>query len=130
MAVSAFKHLSRSFIPGVGGYDTTGNPKQGKVRVIGEFNITTYTAGGEPILRKFLGVETIDTIQFWVKGILPTANSTIIAAWDDTNQKVFIQDVDGVPNEHAAAAIGLVRYEVVGDSILPTETLISDSINP
>ncbi len=52
----------RSFLPG-GGFDSSGNPKQGKTRVVGELDVTSYSGqGGEPLSAADLGLSTIDAI--------------------------------------------------------------------
>ena len=130
MALSAFKVLHRSYIPGTVGYDTSGNPKQAKVRVIGEYTDTSYATGGTVLARNKFGVSAVDIAHFWPKGFLPTATRIFLAQYDDTNQKVVVHDIDAAPAELAnTTSIGVVRFEVVGDASLPTENTISDSIN-
>ena len=135
MAITALKVLHRSFIPGAVGYDTSGNPKQSKIRVIGEFNnSTSYTAGGEVILRNKLGLGAVDTAQFWVKGTLPDANGMFVCQWDDTNQKFVCSNIrtggaGACVIREPIAALGVVRFEMTGDAPTPTEVVISDTIN-
>lgn len=130
MALSAFKILHRSYIPGTVGYDTSGNPKQGKVRVIGEYTDASYATGGTALALNKFGVSAIDNISFWVKGFAPTALTVRVAFWDGANQKVFMNDIGAAAAETANATnVGVVRFEVVGDASLPTETTLADSIN-
>lgn len=56
----------RSFLPG-GGFDSSGNPKQGKTRVVGEIDITSYSGGsGEQMSPNDLGLTAIDSITLRV----------------------------------------------------------------
>lgn len=48
--------------PGVG-FDSAGNPKQGKVEVCGSISVTTYSAGGESLTPRDIGLSTIDWID-------------------------------------------------------------------
>jgi len=131
MAISALKITHRSHIPGTAGFDTSGNPKQGKMRVIGEYTEASYATGGSVVLRNKLGVSTVDIINFWVKGTLAGAGAaSIIAQYDDTNQKVFCLSVAATTAQVANATnLGVVKFEVIGDAAYPTENTITDSIN-
>jgi hypothetical protein len=56
----------RSFLPG-GGFDSSGNPTQGKMRVVGEIDVTAYEGGGgAPLSAQDLGLTTIDSISLRV----------------------------------------------------------------
>jgi len=63
---NAVKIRFRQFLPG-GGFDSDGDPKQGKQRVIGEVDVTSYSGGsGEPFVAQDLGLTVIDSIQLRV----------------------------------------------------------------
>jgi len=49
-------------LPG-GGRDSGGNPKQGKVEVVGQIAVTTYAHGGESLTPADIGLTTIDWID-------------------------------------------------------------------
>jgi hypothetical protein len=52
----------RQFLPGAG-RDVLGNPKQGKTRVSGDINVTSYQGGeGEPLSAADLGLSRIDSV--------------------------------------------------------------------
>lgn len=52
----------RSFLPGAG-FDSSGNPKQGKTRVVGQIDVTSYSGGeGEPLKAVDVGLSTIDAL--------------------------------------------------------------------
>jgi hypothetical protein len=56
----------KSFLPGAG-FDSSGNPKQGKTRVVGEIDVTSYDgAHGEPLKAVDIGLTTIDSISLRV----------------------------------------------------------------
>lgn len=56
----------RSYLPG-GGFDSAGAPKQGKMRVIGEVDVTSYEGGsGEPFGPEAVGLTAIDSMKLRV----------------------------------------------------------------
>jgi len=128
MTVSAFKVLHRSHVPGTAGFDNAGNPKQGKVRVIGEFDITSYTAGGEVIAPSKLGVESLDFGKFWQWENPPSATRIVVLEYDKVGSRLCGWQLLASP-ALASGDLGIIRYEVVGDAPMRTEGLITDSIN-
>ncbi len=52
----------RSFLPG-SGFDSGGNPKQGKQEVRGKIEVTNYSHGGENLTPADVGLSTIDYID-------------------------------------------------------------------
>ena len=56
----------RSYLPGAG-FDSSGNPKQGKTRVVGEIDVTAYSGGdGDQLSARDLGLTVIDSIHLRV----------------------------------------------------------------
>lgn len=56
----------RSYLPG-GGFDSAGGAKQGKTRVVGEVDVTSYAGQkGEPFVPRDLGLTAIDSIALRV----------------------------------------------------------------
>lgn len=55
------KVKSRSALPGTG-FDSAGNPKQGKRKVVGTLAVTSYTSVGESLTPADLGLAVIDFI--------------------------------------------------------------------
>ena len=51
----------RSFLPGAG-FDSAGNPKQGKTRVVGQVAVTSY-ASGESLSAQDVGLSSIDFME-------------------------------------------------------------------
>jgi hypothetical protein len=57
----------RSFLPG-GGFDSSGNAKQGKTRVVGRIEVTAYDGGeGEPLKPVDVGLSAIDALTLRVE---------------------------------------------------------------
>jgi len=52
----------RSSLPG-GGFDSAGNAKQGKRKVVGTISVTSYASGGESLTAADVGLSTIDFIS-------------------------------------------------------------------
>ena len=52
-----------------GGVDSAGVAQNSKTVVVGDINITTYTAGGEPVLPADLGLESLDCILLEVVNV-------------------------------------------------------------
>lgn len=52
----------RSFLPGAG-YDSAGQPKQGKTNVRGRVNVTSYARGGEALAPRDIGLAVIDDLR-------------------------------------------------------------------
>ena len=136
MTMINLRIFHKTFIPGAPGYDASGNPKQGKVRVVGEFDITSYTAAGEPLKLRKLGLSVVDNITFEAVEILPTATVLTMHRYDRTNEKVFCYAVDtaGASGDELIPAatsgdLGRIGFVAYGDPIQPTEVVISDTIN-
>jgi len=63
---STVKVRFRSYLPG-SGFDSAGNPKQGKTRVVGRISVTSYNGqGGEPLKPVDVGLSVIDAIRLRV----------------------------------------------------------------
>lgn len=54
-----------SFLPG-SGFNSAGNPKQGKTRVVGKITVTNYSHGGEDLTPSDVGLTVIDYIDIKV----------------------------------------------------------------
>ncbi len=52
----------REALPG-GGFDSSGNPKQGKRKVVGALAVTSYTSAGESLTPADIGLSVIDFIR-------------------------------------------------------------------
>lgn len=68
----------KSFLPGAG-FDSAGGPKQGKTRIVGIIDVTSYDGEeGEPLKAVDVGLTTIDSLTIRVRdGItsgVPAAN--------------------------------------------------------
>lgn len=57
----------KSFLPGAG-FDSAGGPKQGKTRVVGIIDVTSYDGEeGEPLSAVDVGLTTIDSLTIRVR---------------------------------------------------------------
>jgi hypothetical protein len=59
-----------------GGVNGSGKAQDNKVVVVGDINITTYTAGGEPVTAADLGLDTLDCILLEVVNVDSTVATT------------------------------------------------------
>jgi hypothetical protein len=114
----------RQFLPGAG-KDTTGNPKQGKTRVVGQINVTSYTTGGEALTPRQLGLERINWINLRCQNEVgaPDAGEVRKAAYNQTDDVFYLyrRADGGEVNEYADAATETVEYQAEGDSAYDVE---------
>lgn len=112
------KVRTRFTIPGTG-FDSSGTPKNDKVFVAGELDVTSYTTGGETVTAADLGLSTVDVITFDVRHVNdaatePTASNQLTAHYIESTEKVMIklnEDAEVTSSQDAN-----VRFVAVGDS--------------
>lgn len=109
----------RSFLPGAG-QDSAGNPKQGKTRVVGEIDVTSYERGEEALTAADVGLTAIDSITLRVaneSGDTSGANKRE-ARYDKSVGQFYLVDLSqaGVPTEYANAATETIEFVAEGDS--------------
>jgi hypothetical protein len=106
-----------------------GNPKQGKTRVTGDINVTSYSGGeGEPLNSNDLGLETIDAILLRVadeasggySGGAPSSREVIYTK-STGHFYLFERALAGDRTGMASAATEVVEYVAEGDSALDVE---------
>lgn len=115
----------RSFLPGAG-FDSAGNPKQGKTRVVGQVSVTSY-GSGESLSAQDVGLASIDYIDLKVSD--GTGNSSA----QNYRQAVYVKSVGefylntvnsaGVPDQYAPAATETLEFVAEGDSAHDAELL-------
>ena len=117
----------RSYLPG-GGFDSSGNPKQGKTRVIGQVDVTTYGGGsGEQFSAMDVGLTAIDSMQLRVadenSGDLSDAIGGAVApiravTYTKSTGHFYLFDIDGDGDIGPSAAAGteVLEFEAFGDS--------------
>ena len=84
--------------------------------VVGDIDITTYTAGGEPIKPADLGLTQIDGLHVSVvdvDGTVPAAGQ--ICGWSYTRDADLLLLVDGAGGVTDAGSDGQVRFVATGD---------------
>lgn len=125
----------RSFLPGAG-FDNSGNPKQGKTRVVGRVEVTAYAGGdGERLSAQDVGLSNIDFIQLRVEdentgamsaaaggGIAPRRAVTYTKSTG--HFYLFTVDADGqVTGGVGAADTENLEFVAEGDSAADVELL-------
>jgi hypothetical protein len=115
-----------TFLPGAG-FDASGNPKQGKTRVVGEVDVTSYARGGEALSAIDVGLNTIDSLTLRVGDETgdPSATRRRQAIYSKSVSQFYLVDTTtaGVPNERADAATETVEFVAEGDSAADPELL-------
>ncbi len=100
-----------------GGYTATGAASNSKSVVVGNIDITAYTASGEPLTAKDLGLLTIDGIYVTVldvDGNVPTATNIHNLGYDHTSELLLL--FDGNAGTTDATSNAEVRFVAFGDS--------------
>lgn len=109
----------RSFLPGVG-YDSSGNPKQGKTRVTGLIAVTSYAPGGEALSARDVGLTTVDAMVLRVADQTGNASAQNLreAVYVKSQNQFYLIDIasSGIPDEYAAARTESVEFVAEGDS--------------
>lgn len=108
-----------SFLPGVG-FDSSGNPKQGKTRVTGQISVTSYVKGGESLPARDLGLTTVDALSLRVadESGNASAQSLRAAVYVKSVNQFYLIDIasTGTPTEYAGARTETVEFVAEGDS--------------
>ena len=115
----------RSFLPGAG-FDSSGNPKQGKTRVVGEIDVTSYTPGGENLAPVDVGLSNIDWVELNVRDETGNASAQSIRSAvvvQSVNQFYLVVIEPAGPNEYALAATETLDFVAEGDSAHDIELL-------
>jgi len=122
MRASDVKIRFKSFLPGAG-RDSAGDPKQGKTRVVGEVDVTSYSGGsGEPLSAVDLGLLTVDSINLRVAEAVPGDFSGSGVTRDVAYAKgsghfyLFTTDEAGTRVNYAVASTETLEFDVSGDS--------------
>lgn len=110
----------RSFLPG-GGFDSSGDAKQGKTRVVGAVNVTSYSGeGGEPFSARDVGLSTIDSINLRVadaiQGDSTGTERQVLYAKSTGHFYLHTIDGAGAKTRVASAATETVEFDAMGDS--------------
>lgn len=109
-----------------GGVDSAGASENNKIVVVGDINITTYTAGGEPVTAADLGLDSLDCILLSPVAVdnlatgLPGTSNILVANYDYTNEQVLLWD--GAAGTTVAGSLGRVRFAAFGNGPAPELT--------
>ena len=120
----------KQFLPGAG-RDSAGNPVQGKTRVVGKLDITSYSGGeGEPVSARDLGLTNIDAVSFRVEeeiaGALTGGDAARRqASYAKGSGHLYLYTVDGAGTISPVATSGTESVEFVaeGDSAEDVELI-------
>lgn len=116
----SIKTRFRKFLPGAG-FDSNGSPVQGKTRVVGLVDVTSYTGGaGEPLTPRDLGLTAIDALTLRVKNEVPGGDGkhSREAVYADDTERFYLVNVNaaGSRTHFAGAATAEVEFDAFGDS--------------
>jgi len=111
---------SRQWIPGPG-FDTSGTPKQGKTRVVGEINVTSYSgSSGEQLAPKDVGLTTVDYLDLKVadeqKGHLDGSRRQASYSRSTGHFYLFTVSGTGAVASYASAGTETVVFVAEGDA--------------
>lgn len=120
-----FRH--RSFLPGAG-FDSSGNPKQGKTRVVGVITVSSYGGEqGEKLTATDLGLVNVDAINLRVADALQGDSTGIErqVLYVKSTGHFYLHTIDaaGTKTQKAAAATETIEFDAVGDSAHDVELL-------
>lgn len=114
----------REALPG-GGFDASGNPKQGKRKVVGSVAVTSYVSGGVAMTPADIGLATIDFIS--LKHADEAANaegrgSRWVNYCNTTSDFYIVQQV-GTTEVAATGGTHTVTFTAEGDALDGVELL-------
>jgi hypothetical protein len=107
------------------GFDSAGNPKQGKVEVVGRIEVTSYNQGGEDLKPSDVGLSVIDWIDIKHENQSGDSKGTtprIVNYNFGVQQFYIVEDAAGV-FEAANAGTHNLRFHATGDSSSDVELL-------
>lgn len=99
---------NRSALPG-GGFDSAGNPKQGKRRVVGAIAVTSYS-GAESFAPSAAGLTAFDYVN-----INHVNQSKHVVRWNSATNDFYINP--------AGSGTHTLQFDVVGDELAGVELL-------
>jgi len=109
----------KSFLPGAG-RDSSGNPKQGKTRVVGQIDVTSYAgAEGEPLNAVDVGLAVIDNFDFKVQDGIGGAAPGVLreVAYARSTGHFYLLDVsEGSVASATTGGTETILFTVEGDS--------------
>ena len=115
------------FLPGAG-FDSSGNPKQGKTRVTGEIDVTSYSGEqGEPLTATDLRLANIDAVTLRVadamQGDSTGTERQVLYTKSTGHFYLHLIDAGGIKTQVAAAQTETLEFVAEGDSAHDVELL-------
>ena len=108
----------RSSLPG-GGFDSAGNAKQGKRKVVGTISVTSYGTGGESLTAADVGLSVIDFISIKHADEAASANGATprLVLYNHSTADFYIVTEAGATGfDPSAGTTHALRFEATGDS--------------
>lgn len=117
----------RSFLPG-SGFDSSGNPKQGKQEVRGRITVTNYVRTGESLTPQDIGLTTIDHLHLELTEPFQSqdpGDEMRIVGYTYADQQFYICQVGSAGDRSNAAATidPVLTFSAIGDSAHDVELL-------
>lgn len=117
----------KSFLPGAG-RDSSGDPKQGKTRVVGRVEVTSYQGeNGEPFNAADLGLTTIDSLSLRVEDAMhgDSTGTERQVLYTKSTGHFYLHTIDaaGAKTQVAAAATENLEFDAFGDAADDVELL-------
>lgn len=109
----------RSSLPG-SGFDSAGNAKQGKRRVVGAISVTSYAAVGEALTAADLGLSTIDyiSLKHTEESSGPNGQGGRFVRYSSATSDFYIVQEAGITGKTdiATGTTHAIRFDAIGDS--------------
>ena len=107
------------------GYDSAGNPKQGKVEVVGRIEVTTYAQAGEDLRPQDVGLSVIDWIDIKHENMAGSTQGgePRVVNYNFGAQQFYISEGSGTTVISANAGTHNLRFHATGDSASDVELL-------
>lgn len=112
----------KQHLPG-GGFNSNGQPKQGKIQVWGKIEVTNYSRGGESLAPSDLGLRTIEWLDIKFDNAVggnDPGNQRRDAIYSHVDQQFYLLESG---NELAATADPRLSFLAAGDTIDDVELI-------
>lgn len=109
---------SRSALPGTG-FDSAGNPKQGKRKVVGALAVTSYTNVGESLTPADLGLSVLDfiSINHSDQAADSEGGGSRWVNYNNTSSDFYIMEQVGAAEVAATGTTHSLVFQAEGDAL-------------
>jgi len=117
----------KQHLPG-GGFNSNGNPRQGKIQVWGKIEVTNYQRGGESLTPADLGLRTIEWIDIKFADAIASSSGSRsrVAPYSNATQQFYALEATGTNGqfrELAATEDPSLFFLAAGDTIDDVELI-------